>query len=86
MSTSATAFASVLIEIITPPKRSPPMVKPVNGTSAHRPLHKASEGKEVTLKARIITAGHVSSVIQIGPTHVRIGNAALRDLTNQPDL
>lgn len=62
------------------------MSRPVDSTSPHRPLKQASVSRELTLKAKVITAGHVSSVIQIGPLQVRIGNAALREASGDADL
>lgn len=62
------------------------MVKSVDSASVHRPLRKASEGREVPLKGKIVLAGHVSSLVQIGPVQVRIGNAALREAAGEPDL
>lgn len=62
-------------------------MRPVDSKSVHRPISKANEGKTVTLEnVEIVTAGHVSSVIQIGPLQVRIGNAALRAAAGLPDL
>lgn len=58
------------------------MVKPVDSKSPHRPLRKESEGRSIKLPATIVTAGHVSSEVRIGPddsaTVVRLPNALLR--------
>jgi hypothetical protein len=62
------------------------MVKPVDSKSAHRPLSRASEGMVLKLEAKVVQSGHVSSVIQIGPLQVRIGNAALREASGKADL
>lgn len=63
------------------------MVKSADSNSPMRPLHKSSEGKTVTLKGvKIVTAGHVSSLIMIGPNPVRISNKALREAAGDPDL
>jgi hypothetical protein len=62
------------------------MVKPVDSKSPHRPLLKASEGKKITLPATVVVAGHVSSVVRIGPVDVRIGNSALREAAGDPSL
>lgn len=62
------------------------MAKPTDSKSPHRPISKASEGKKVTIPAVIVQAGHVSSLIRIGPVDVRIGNSALREATGQHDL
>lgn len=62
------------------------MVKPTESKSPHRPLAKASEGKKVILPAVIVQAGHVSSLIRIGPVDVRIGNSALREAAGDPNL
>ena len=60
------------------------MVKPTDSRSPHRPLRKESEGKEITLKARIITAGHTSSLVQIGDAfQTRIGNSVLRAVSGE---
>jgi hypothetical protein len=62
------------------------MVKPTDSKSLHRPLKKDSEGRKLNLPATIVSAGHVSSVVRIGPVDFRIGNAALRDAAGDPTL
>lgn len=62
------------------------MVKPTDSASPHRPIRKESEGLTVRLDAVIVTAGHTSSRIKIGPLEVLIGNAALREASGKYDL